>query len=294
MKKQFKSGFVALIGRPNVGKSTLLNRVLGSKISITADKPQTTRDRILGIYDDDEAQAVFLDTPGIHQSDKLLNQYMQAAALAGLADADLVIMLVEAGDTPQQLELVLELLADCAKPVILVLNKADKLSAEQIDAKLDDIVDLRDFAAVFSISALKGAGVDELLGFIKQSLPEGPRYFDPEELTDLSMRFLTQELIREKVFRLTRQEVPYAVAVVVEEFRENEEPIHITACIHVEKDSQKGIVIGRGGSMLKKIGIEARRDIERLVGNRVFLELFVRVTKDWTKNPRIMKELGYN
>ncbi len=294
MTKQFKSGFVALIGRPNVGKSTLLNRVLGSKISITADKPQTTRDRILGVFDDGEAQAVFLDTPGIHQSDKLLNQYMQAAALAGLADADLVVMLVEAGDTPKQLELVLNHLTECLKPVILVLNKADRLSPAQVDAKLAELAELRDFAALFSISALKGAGVAGLLEFIKQSLPAGPRYFDPDELTDLSLRFLTQELIREKVFRLTRQEIPYSVAVVVEEFRENEQPIHITACIHVEKDSQKGIVIGRGGAMLKEIGTQARLDIQRLIGATVYLELFVRVTKDWTKNPRIMKELGYN
>jgi len=292
MNDSITSGFVTIAGKPNVGKSTFLNYVLGEKISITTNKPQTTRDRILGIWNDPDAQIVFLDTPGLHASDKALNRYMIDKAMATMSDADIVIVMAEPNDTAESLSKIATYLEQCSNEKILVLNKIDKMPDERVDEKIEELSMAYDFRHACGISSVSGQGIESLMDVLKKMLPEGPRYFPEDMITDMSVRFLSKELIREKVFSLTRKEIPYAVAVEVEEFREGD-PTYIRAVIHVERSSQKGIIIGTGGSMLKTIGKEARLDIERLIGTRVFLELFVKVTKDWTKRPKILRELGY-
>lgn len=280
------------MGRPNVGKSTFLNRVIGSKISITASKPQTTRDRILGIYDTEDAQIVFLDTPGIHAAGKALNQYMVQKALSTLSDADIAMVMAAPEDTEETLSEVTAHVRSLHKKAVLVLNKADLIREEDRESKLGMLSAAGEFSSSYAVSSLTGEGIEELLACLKSLLPKGPRFFPDDMITDASVRFLCQELIREKVFTLTQKEIPYASAVEVEEFREGE-PTYIRAAVHVERPSQKGIVIGAGGKMLKEIGKQARMDIQRLLGTRVFLELFVKVTKDWTKKPSRLKDLGY-
>ncbi len=292
MSDKFTSGFVSIIGRPNVGKSTFLNQVLQTKLSIATSKPQTTRDRILGVLDENGSQIIFLDTPGIHESEKMLNRCMLDKAFATLSDADLIIVMADPLDKPEKLKLIAENVNKSRRRAVLVLNKADRLDADAVQTRIDDLAGVCRFEACFAVSALNGEGLDDLMEWLRDNLPEGPRYFPEDMLTDLSMRFLAQELIREKVFLKTRNELPYSVAVEVEKFREGK-TTSISAVIHVEKESQKQIVIGRGGAMLKEIGREARLDIQRMIGGKVYLELFVRVTKNWTKNPRILKELGY-
>jgi len=292
MNDSITSGFVTIAGKPNVGKSTFLNYVLGEKISITTSKPQTTRDRILGIWNVPEAQIVFLDTPGLHASDKALNRYMIEKAMATMSDADIVIVMAEPNDTAESLSMITPYIEQSSNEKILVLNKIDMMPENLVDEKIKELARAYDFRYACGISSVSGEGIESLMDVLKKMLPEGPRYFPEDMITDLSVRFLSKELIREKVFALTRKEIPYAVAVEVEEFREGE-PTYIRAVIHVEKSSQKGIVIGTGGAMLKTIGREARLDIERLIGAKVFLELFVKVTKDWTKRPKILRELGY-
>jgi len=287
-----RSGFVAIVGRPNVGKSTFLNQVIGSKISITASRPQTTRDRVLGIYDTDDAQIIFLDTPGIHEAGKALNQYMVDKALSTLSDADIAMVMSSPEETAEKLSLVMAHVGASGKDAVLVLNKADLISEKERERRLGLLESVGAFRGAYAISSLTGGGVAELLAELKGLLPEGPRFFPDDMITDASLRFLCQELIREKVFALTGKEIPYATAVEVEEFREGE-PTFIRAAIHVERPSQKGIMIGAGGKMLKEIGKQARMDIQRLLGARVFLELFVKVTRDWTRKPARLKELGY-
>ncbi|MFA5654103.1 MAG: GTPase Era [Desulfomonilia bacterium] len=287
-----RSGFVAIVGRPNVGKSTFLNQVIGSKISITASRPQTTRDRVLGIYDTDDAQIIFLDTPGIHEAGKALNQYMVDKALSTLSDADIAMVMSSPEETAEKLSLVMAHVGASGKDAVLVLNKADLISEKERERRLGLLESVGAFRGAYAISSLTGGGVAELLAELKGLLPEGPRFFPDDMITDASLRFLCQELIREKVFALTGKEIPYATAVEVEEFREGE-PTFIRAAIHVERPSQKGIMIGAGGKMLKEIGKQARMDIQRLLGTRVFLELFVKVTRDWTRKPARLKELGY-
>ncbi|HPX19272.1 MAG TPA: GTPase Era [Deltaproteobacteria bacterium] len=287
-----RSGFVAIVGRPNVGKSTFLNQVIGSKISITARRPQTTRDRVLGIYDTDDAQIIFLDTPGIHEAGKALNQYMVDKALSTLSDADIAMVMSSPEETAEKLSLVMAHVGASGKDAVLVLNKADLISEKERERRLGLLESVGAFRGAYAISSLTGGGVAELLAELKGLLPEGPRFFPDDMITDASLRFLCQELIREKVFALTGKEIPYATAVEVEEFREGE-PTFIRAAIHVERPSQKGIMIGAGGKMLKEIGKQARMDIQRLLGARVFLELFVKVTRDWTRKPARLKELGY-
>lgn len=292
MNDSVKSGFVTIAGKPNVGKSTFLNYVLGEKISITTSKPQTTRDRILGIWNVPDAQIVFLDTPGLHVSDKALNRYMIEKAIATMNDADIVMVMAEPKETAESLCLITPYLEQSSNDKILVLNKIDMMPQDLVDEKIAELATAYDFRHACGISSVNGEGVEALMNVLKKVLPEGPRYFPEDLLTDLSVRFLSKELIREKVFALTRKEIPYAVAVEIEEFREGD-PTYIRAVIHVEKSSQKGIVIGAGGAMLRTIGKEARLDIQRLIGTKVFLELFVKVTKDWTKRPKILRELGY-
>lgn len=292
----FKSGFVAIIGRPNVGKSTLLNAILGEKIAIVSEKPQTTRNRIRGIKNTENCQIIFLDTPGIHEAKGYLNEFMVKEALSALEDVDVIIYLVEAIKKIKDEEFIIQNLKKVKCPVILGINKVDIVRKDNLLPLIDEYSKAFLFKEIIPLSATKGEGIDELLKIVIELLPEGPKYFPEDILTDQAERFIVAEIIREKVFELTRQEIPYSTAVVVEKFKENpaKRIVSISATINVERDSQKGIIIGKGGTMLKEIGTRARMDIERLLGTKVFLELFVRVQKDWTKDKKILKEFGYH
>ncbi|MBI2413942.1 MAG: GTPase Era [Deltaproteobacteria bacterium] len=291
----FRSGFVSIIGRPNAGKSTLLNSILGEKVSIVSSKPQTTRNVIRGIKNFTECQIVFLDTPGIHKGRGLLNEFMVKAALQSLRDVDAVIYLVEAGRISGDDRFIIEGLKKLDCPVILGINKIDTIDKREALPLIDTFSKLFTFKDIVPISALKGDGVDILLEIVSGLLPEGPKYFPDDILTDQPERFVVAEIVREKVFRFTHEEVPYSTAVAVERFEEKKggSLVSISATITVERDSQKAIVIGKKGEMLKKIGTAAREDIEKLLGARVFLELFVRVQEEWTKKPGALKEFGY-
>lgn len=291
----FKSGFVAIAGAPNVGKSTLLNRILGEKVSITSDKPQTTRNRVQGVLHLENAQMVFLDTPGIHPAKNPLNRYMVDVASATLTDADVVLWVVDASKpNPESEALVLSRIKSRTGPVVLALNKIDLVEKEILLPMLDVWNKVMGFTALVPISARTGSQVEKLVKCMTELLPVGPPYFPEDALTDMTERFLAAELVREKVFRLTGQEIPYTCAVTVEGFQESDDGmVRINAVIHVEKDSQKGIIIGKAGAMLKKIGTLARKDLERMLGVRVYLELFVRVEKNWTTDPKAMRRLGY-
>ncbi len=269
-----------------------MNHIMEMKLSITTPKPQTTRDRILGIWNAPDAQIIFLDTPGIHSSEKALNQYMLDKAVSTIADADLAMVMADHLDTAETLAEIMGYVRKEKKESFLVLNKIDLMDEKSLGPKLQELSAVFDFSHVCGISSTTGAGIPGLMEAIRKKLPEGPRYFPEDMVTDANMRFLCKELIREKVFTLMRKEIPYSVAVDIEEYRE-EEPVYIRAVIHVERDSQKGIVIGAKGRQLKEIGTQARQEIERLVGGRVFLELFVRVTRDWSRDPKALKELGY-
>jgi GTP-binding protein Era len=292
-----RSGYVALIGPPNVGKSTLLNQILKEKISITGPRPQTTRNRILGIMTEPEMQVIFMDTPGIIRAQDEFNKILVDTALATLSEVDVVCFLVDALKAcREEAGIVLDSLKHLKKPIILAINKTDLVrNKRDLLPLIDGYRQAMPFHAIVPICALTGDGVDHLVTQIKHLLPEGPRYFPEDHLTDQPERFLVAELIREKVFHLLRQEVPYAVAVTVEQFSERPEQsrIDIEAVIHVERDSQKGIIIGKQGQTLKEIGKQARRDIEALLGCHVFLGLFVRVQKNWRKDPRARSEFGY-
>ncbi len=293
--KSFRSGFVSLIGRPNAGKSTLLNAILGEKIAIISDKPQTTRNRILGIKNLPEGQIVFLDTPGIHHSRSRLNQSMVKTALATYNEVDVIVFLIEA-NAPENDEndLILRTLEKTEKPIFLLINKIDLVEKEKILPIIDRFSKLRPYAQIIPVSALQGDGLGLLLDELLKVLPEGPQLFPEDMITDLPERFLAGEMIREKVFRLTRQEIPYSSAVVVDEFKEKEDKnlVVIKATIQVERESQKGIIIGEKGRMLKEIGSLARQEIESLLGTKVFLELWVKVEKDWREDPRALRRLG--
>jgi GTP-binding protein Era len=293
----FKSGYVTIAGAPNAGKSTLLNRILGERIAITSAKPQTTRNRILGVCHRPGAQIVFYDTPGIFEAGDPLNLKIVDTALTAVGDADIVLAVVDAADPDPKTEAFLaERLKAQKRPVILALNKIDLIQDKQ---RLLELIRRwsghREFAAVVPISAADGTQVDALLSAIVQSLPEGPAYFPEDTLTDSTQRFIAAELIREKIFRLTGEEIPYASAVTIDAYKETEggRKLSIEAAIHLERDSQKGIVIGKGGEMLKKIGTDARIDIERLTGAKVFLKLIVRVQKNWRKDAKAIERFGY-
>ncbi|HPL64627.1 MAG TPA: GTPase Era [Syntrophales bacterium] len=292
----FKSGFIGIIGRPNVGKSTLLNRLIGEKIAITARKPQTTRNRIMGIRNTENAQLIFLDTPGIHRAKDPLNRYMVDLAVGTLAGVDVVIFMTEASERPHPDDAaVLGKLGNFRHPVILAINKVDAAAKEVLLPQIDAYRTMYDFREIVPISALEGANVALLTELITGMLPEGPRYFPDDQITDLPERFLAAEMIREKIIVLTREEVPYSSAVTIDSFTEDEQRnlLRIRAVIHVEKDSQKGILIGKKGSMLKEIGRQARLEMEKFFAARVFLELFVKVEKNWTQHAGKLRELGY-
>ena len=291
----FKSGFVALIGRPNAGKSTLLNRLLGEKIAIISPKPQTTRNRILGIKNLPCGQIIFLDTPGIHRSKNLLNQSMVRTALATLQEVDVICLLIEA-DAPDHEDnlLILENLKTVRNPVFLVINKIDLVPKGALLPVMERYSRTRPFEQIIPLSALHGEGVQVLTEELLKILPEGPRLFPEDMITDLPERFLAAELIREKIFQLTHEEIPYSTAVEVEEFKEREGKnlVVIRAAIQVERESQKGILIGEKGRMLKEIGRRAREEIEALLGAKVYLELWVKVEKGWRDDPRALQRLG--
>jgi len=294
--KHFRSGFISIVGRPNVGKSTLLNRILGQKIAITSKKPQTTRTRILGIHNFAGGQALFVDTPGIHKPKGKLNQFMVDQALAACADVDMVLLLVEAQDRPGGGdEYILQLLERLATPVSLVINKIDLVEPPALLQLIEAYAARFSFKEVFPISAQSGEGVPRMLAALEAYLPAGPQYYPDDLLTDQPERVIVAELVREKVMRRIGEEIPYGVAVRVENFQEKPEQnlVVIQATIHVEKDSHKKIIIGKGGQMIRSLGQDARKEIERFLGTRVFLELFVRVDKDWSQSERMLRELGY-
>jgi GTP-binding protein Era len=292
----FRSGFVSLIGRPNVGKSTLLNLLLGQKIAIISPKPQTTRNRILGVKNLPAGQIIFLDTPGIHRSGNLLNQSMVRAALATLQEVDVVCLLIEANDPDhEENDWIVENLQKVRKPVFLAINKIDLVPKGNLLSIMERFSQKRPFEQIVPISAVLGDGVDILVRELLKILPEGPRLFPEDMVTDLPERFLAAELIREKVFQLTREEIPYATAVVIEEFKEREEKnlVVIRATIQVERETQKGILIGEKGKRLKEIGRLAREEMEALLGVRVFLELWVKVEKNWRGDALALRRLGF-
>ncbi|EFR32009.1 GTPase Era [Eremococcus coleocola] len=294
-KKNFKSGFVALIGRPNVGKSTLLNKVVGQKIAIMSDKAQTTRNRIQGVYTDADSQVVFIDTPGIHKPKHALGNFMLKTAYSALQGADAVCVVVNAAEKigPGD-RLVIERAKNVQVPLFLLINKIDLVSPEQVLQAIESYKDLADFAQVFPISALEGNNVPELVEGLKEVLPQGPQYYPADQVMDHPEYFVVAEFIREKVLILTREEVPHSVAVKVESMVRNEDDkIEIHAVIIVERASQKGIIIGKQGQMIKKIGKMARRDIEKLLADKVYLDLFVQVQKSWRDRMTNLQDLGY-
>ncbi len=295
-KDSFRSGFVSIVGRPNVGKSTLMNRILGQKIAITTDKPQTTRNRILGIHNLPGGQILFLDTPGIHRGKGRLNRYMVDQAFSACSEVDLILFLVEATDAPGGGDdFILEMLGRGTTPVILLINKIDLVPKPSLLALIDKYSKRFRFEEIIPVSGLNGEGVERLLQAILPRLPEGPPLYPEDMITDLPERFIVAEMIREQVLKQTREEIPYGVAVTVESFSEKPDKnlVVISAVITVERDTHKGIVLGKNGSRIRSIGKAARSEIERFLDNRVFLELFVKVQKDWTRSERLMKELGY-
>ena len=290
----FKSGFVAVVGRPNAGKSTLVNTLVGSKVSIVTPVPQTTRNRILGILNRPTAQVIFMDTPGVHKPLSRLNQQMMSFVRQALADRDLAVLIVDASERfGKGDQFVIELLKQYAPRTILALNKIDRVHKPDLLPLIDRYSKLYGFEEIFPISALHGEGIEELLAAVVQRLPEGPQYFPSDEYTDQPERFLASEIIREKVIRHTKQEMPYVTAVLIEQFEEGETLTRIHATIVVERDSQKPIVIGAGGARLKEIGSEARLDLEKLFPPKVYLELYVKVQPHWRNNRAVIAELDY-
>ncbi|WP_248620901.1 GTPase Era [Enterococcus cecorum] len=290
-----KSGFVAIVGRPNVGKSTLLNRIVGQKIAIMSDKAQTTRNKIQGVYTTDTTQIVFIDTPGIHKPKHRLGDYMVEAAYSALHEVEVVLFMVAAdqkrgkGD-----DMIIERLKKLSVPVYLVINKIDKIHPNDLLEQIDDFKAQMDFAQIIPISATQGNNFETLMSELEKSMPSGPQYFPEDQITDHPEYFVVSELIREKILQLTRDEVPHSVAVVIDSMkRKPDEKVQIQATIIIERDSQKGIIIGKGGSMLKKIGTQARKDIEKLLGDKVYLELWVKVQKDWRDKQVYLTDFGY-
>lgn len=295
MKENFKSGFVAVIGRPNVGKSTLINSLIGQKIVIMSDKPQTTRNKILCVLTQEDAQILFIDTPGIHKPKHKLGEYMVNVAENTLKEVDVILFVVDATEELGAGELyILERLQATHKPVLLVVNKIDKISKEQILPTISRYSHRYDFTGVVPISAKEETNLEKLIEEIKMHLEEGPQYYPSDMVTEQPERLIVAELIREKVLHLTREEIPYAIAVDVDEMKTRaNEDVYIRATIYVERDSQKSIVIGAKGALLKEIGAMARKDIESLLGSKVYLDLWVKVKKDWRNRDSILKGLGY-
>ncbi len=291
-----RSGFVSFVGRPNVGKSTLINQIVGTKIAITSDKPQTTRNIIQGVYnDDDDTQIVFVDTPGIHKPTHKLGQILNRGAYYSIDDVDVVCLLIDAkaglgkGD-----KYVIERLKDINKPVILIINKIDGLSKDEIFLKINEYKDLYNFSEIVPISALKNKNIDELIKVIKQYLPDNIKYFDDSMITNRSIQFMIAETVREKILWLTKEEVPHSVTCVVEKIVKDKDKNIINVAIIVDRDSLKKIIIGKGGSMIKKIGTLAREDLEKILGTKVYLELYVKTIEKWRDREKYLTEFNFN
>ncbi|WP_080874636.1 GTPase Era [Oceanobacillus timonensis] len=295
MTNQFKSGFIAIIGRPNVGKSTFMNRVIGQKVAIMSDKAQTTRNKIQGVLTTKEYQMIFIDTPGIHKPKHKLGDFMVQVAEDTLNEVDSILFMINAdegygrGD-----QYIIDLLQKVKQPVYLVINKIDKIQPEKLMQMIDQYKDLYAFAEIIPISALEGNNVNHLLDVLAENMSEGPQYYPEDQITDHPERFIISELIREKVLHHTKEEIPHSIAVVIEGIERNEnEKLLVQATIITERSSQKGILIGKQGSMLKKIGHQSRRDIEALLGSKVYLELWVKVKKDWRNRQSQLHEYGF-
>ena len=295
MENSFKSGFAAIIGLPNVGKSTLLNALAGQKIAIVSDKPQTTRNRILAIYNDSGNQIIFTDTPGIHRPHNKLGEFMVKTALDAINDVDIVIFMVDAGAKMANAEReIAENIQKSGADTILVINKADAVKKEELLPKIAAFSELCDFAAVVPVSAKTGDGVGILLDEIKKILPEGPKFYDDDELvTDMQEKQIAEEIIREKILWYLDKEVPHGIAVKTEKMAELDNITKIYAAIYCEKASHKGIIIGKNGEMLKKIGKAARYDIEKMLDKKVYLELWVKVKTDWRNSDKMIKDFGF-
>lgn len=295
MENKFKSGFIAIIGRPNVGKSTFMNRVIGQKIAIMSDKAQTTRNKIQGVLTEDDSQMVFIDTPGIHKPKHRLGDFMVKMAESTLNEVDVIMFMIDAkegygrGD-----QYIIDRLQKVKKPVFLIINKIDMIHPDDLLPLIDFYREKYDFEEIIPVSALEGNNVNHLLGVLKSHLPTGPQYFPEDQITDHPERFIISELIREKVLHLTKEEIPHSVAVTIESMEERKDGmIYIQAAVITERGSQKGILIGKGGSMLKEIGKNARKDIEALLGSKVYLELWVKVQKDWRNKQSRLNEFGF-
>lgn len=292
--KDFRSGYVSIIGRPNVGKSTLLNSILGEKIAIVTPKPQTTRNRIIGIKTLQDAQIIFIDTPGIHRPKHRLGETMVRTAMEALNEVDVILFMVEPHEPEKGDKAIIELLKKVQSPVFLLINKVDSIKKPELLPLIDQFKGLYPFKDIIPISALKQDGINLLIKKICEYLPHGPRYYPDDLITDKLERFMVSEIIREKVMEMTEEEVPHSVAVEVAEWNEREDGLVSISCnIYVEREGQKGIIIGKKGTMLKSIGSAARVDIEHLLDTKVFLELWVKVKKDWRNDEQLLKELGY-
>lgn len=291
----YKSGFVAIVGRPNVGKSTFLNRVIGQKIAIMSNTAQTTRNKIQGIYTTDEAQIVFIDTPGVHKPKSKLGDYMVQSAMSALNEVDAVLFMVNAAEKRGAGDnFIIDRLKNVKAPVYLLINKIDQVKPDDLLPVMEQYQTALPWKAVYPISALEGNNVDELLTGLVEQMPNGPQYYPADQVTDHPERFVVSELIREKIFMLTREEVPHSVAVEIESMKQKDEDhVHIEATVIVERPTQKGIMIGKGGSMLKKIGTLARQDIEHLLGSKVYLQLWVKVQPNWRDKSTLLKSYGY-
>lgn len=295
-EENFKSGFISIIGRPNVGKSTFMNKVLGQKVAIMSDKPQTTRNKIQGVYTTDRSQMIFIDTPGIHKPKHQLGEHMMKVARNTLRETEVILFIINAAEEiGRGDEYIIEMLKNTTTPIILVLNKIDLVHPDDLIKQIEVYKDTLEFSEIVPISALQGNNVDRLLEVIESYLPEGPMYYPEDRVTDHPEHFIVSELIREKALHLTSQEIPHAIGVEVEKMKANEEggKVHVQATIYVERESQKGMVIGKGGRMLKEIGKLARVDIENLLGSKVYLELWVKVQKDWRNKTNFIRSLGY-
>ena len=290
-----KSGFVGLIGRPNVGKSTLMNSILGKKIAITSNKPQTTRNIIQGIYNEEDTQIIFVDTPGIHKPKSKLGKFLNEEAYFSINDVDVILFIVDVKEDLGKGDLfIIDLFKEINTPIILVLNKIDKLPKEEILLKIDEYKDLYNFCEIVPVSALKKDNVDRLVTVIKKYLKDNIRYFPTDIYTSSPITFIISELIREKIFELTDEEIPHSVTTLIENIEETDEVVSINGLIIVYRENLKKIIIGKQGSMIKEIGTKARIDIETLLGKKVYLELFVKVIPKWKDKEKYLKELGFN
>ncbi|PTF02321.1 GTPase Era [Staphylococcus devriesei] len=292
---EHKSGFVSIIGRPNVGKSTFMNRVIGHKIAIMSDKAQTTRNKIQGVMTREDAQIIFLDTPGIHKPKHKLGDYMMRVAKNTLSEIDAIMFMVNVNEEiGRGDEYIIEMLKNVKTPVFLVLNKIDLVHPDALMPIIEQYKEYMDFTEIVPISALEGLNVDHFIDVLKTYLPEGPKYYPDDQISDHPEQFVVSETIREKILHLTSEEIPHAIGVNVDRMvKEGEDRVRVEATIFVERDSQKGIVIGKGGKKLKEVGKRARRDIEMLLGSKVYLELWVKVQKDWRNKVNFIRQMGY-